>query len=250
MLPTQPNGLPSIGRDDQLGRSTQVFTTENGQLMRFITTLAILATSQLSLARAAESLPQLKEFQATKSIVAKGSYTVAGLLWGKNPDVSRRLASGAIGCPANEVGISNEESHRGIHTFTAHCRGGEYFCTYNYPAPISCSRTAGTTDADVEDRRLEMTKEMEGWRDEVMGRVREVWVKPSDYDDTRTTILSLKVDERGRLLNLLWVSRSGDSDLDKSVFKAFKKVGRYPVPPDVGAAFSGVEFAFPELSSN
>ena len=217
--------------------------------MHFITTLAILALSQSTLARAAESLPQLKEFQATSSITGKGSYTVAGLLWGKNPDVSRRLASGAIGCPANEVGISNEESHRGIHTFTAHCRGGEYFCTYNYPAPISCSRAAGTTDADVQDRRVEMTKEMEGWRNEVMERVRQVWVKPSDYDGARTTLLSVKVDERGRLLNLFWVSRSGDSGLDKSVLKAFKEVGRYPVPPDLGAAFKGVEFAFPQPSS-
>ena len=216
--------------------------------MRFITMLAILAVSQSTLTRAAESLPHLKEFQATTSITTKGSYTVAGLLWGKNPDVSRRLASGAIGCPANEVGISNEESHRGIHTFTAHCRGGEYFCTYNYPAPISCSRTAGTTDADVEDRRLEMTEEMAAWRDQVMERVRQVWVKPSDYDGTRTTLLSVKVDERGRLLNLLWVNRSGDGALDKSVLKAFKQVGRYPVPPDLGAAFKGVEFAFPEPS--
>lgn len=225
-------------------------TTTKGQLMRFITALAILVLAQPTLAREGESLPQLKEFRAATSITAKGSYTLAGLLWGKNPDVSRRLASGAIGCPANEVGISKEESHRGIHTFTAHCRGGEYFCTYNYPAPISCSRTAGTTDADVEDRRLEMTEEMAAWRDQVMERVRQVWVKPSDYDGTRTTLLSVKVDERGRLLNLLWVNRSGDGALDKSVLKAFKQVGRYPVPPDVGAAFSGVEFAFPEPSSN
>lgn len=218
--------------------------------MRFVTAFAILTLLHSTFASAAESLPQLKEFHATTSITTKGSYTVAGLLWGKNSDVSRRLASGAIGCPANEVGISNEESSRGIHTFTAHCRGGEYFCTYNYPAPISCSRTAGTTDADVKDRQVEMTEDMEVWKVEVMERVRQVWVKPSDYDGTRTTVLSVKVDERGRLLNLLWVSRSGDSDLDKSVLKAFKKVGRYPVPPDLGAAFKGVEFAFPQPRSN
>ena len=224
--------------------------TKTRQLMRLTTMIAILAFSQSTMAQSAESLPQLKEFQATKSITNKGSYTVAGLLWGKNPDVSRRLASGAIGCPANEVGISNEESNRGIHTFTAHCRGGEYFCTYNYPAPISCSRMAGTTDADVQDRRLEMTEEMEVWKDEVTERVRKVWVKPSDYDGTRTTVLSVKVDERGRLLNLRWVSRSADSGLDKSVLKAFKQVGRYPIPPDLGAAFKGVEFAFPQPSSN
>ena len=73
---------------------------------------------------------------------------VAGLFGGNDPEISRRLASGAIGCPANEVGISNEQATRGIHTFTAHCKGREYFCTYKYPAPISCSQSAGTTDAD------------------------------------------------------------------------------------------------------
>lgn len=215
------------------------------KLMRFITTFALLALSYAASAREAESLPMHDEFQATRGISVGRGYTIAGLFGGNDPNISRRLASGAIGCPVNEIGISNEDSARGIHTFTAHCKGREYFCTYKYPAPISCSQTVGTTDAEVEEHRLELAEGMEAWKLQVIERLHQVWEKPSEYDGSQKIIMTVKVDERGRLLNLQWVSRSGDRGLDKSILKAFKKINPYPVPTDPGVAFNGVEFSFP-----
>lgn len=213
--------------------------------MRFITSIALFALSHAASARVAEPLPVLDEFQVTTGAVIKRSYTVAGLFGGSNPEISRRLASGAIGCPANEIGISNEESTRGIHTFTAHCKGREYFCTFKHPAPVSCTQTAGTTDADVEEHRGELAEEMESWKSQVIERLQQVWEKPIGYNGGQKTVMKVKVDERGRLLNLQWVSGSGDKSFDKTILRAFKKIDPYPVPADPGAAFSGIEFSFP-----
>lgn len=171
---------------------------------------------------------------------------VAGWFGGTNPEVSRRLASGAIGCPANQIGISNEQATRGIHTFTAHCNGREYFCTYKYPAPITCSQAEGITDADIEERREELAAGMEEWKKEVIHRLNQAWIRPDDYNRTLTAEMLVQVDERGRLLNLRWVSRSGERNLDRSVLRAFKRVDAYPAPPDPGAAFAGIVFEFPE----
>jgi hypothetical protein len=52
--------------------------------------------------------------------------------------VSRSLASGAIGCPPNEIEMINETVNSGVQNFTVRCNGVYYFCTYKYPNPISC----------------------------------------------------------------------------------------------------------------
>lgn len=52
--------------------------------------------------------------------------------------ISRSLASGTVGCPVDEIAISNETVSSGVHNFTATCRGVDHFCTYMYPNPISC----------------------------------------------------------------------------------------------------------------
>ncbi|MDC8010966.1 energy transducer TonB [Tahibacter soli] len=213
--------------------------------MRLIAVFALFVLSQVALARGTPVPPERDELKPATRILSERGIVVAGLFGGTNPEISRRLASGSVGCPANEIGISNEEAHRGIHTFTAHCKGREYFCTYKYPDPISCSQTAGITDAEVEDHREEAAKEMEAWKEQVMGRLQQAWVKPPEYSNGQRTVMRVKLDERGRLLNLQWISRSGDARVDKSILKAFKQIEPYPIPPDVGAAFSGMEFSFP-----
>lgn len=213
--------------------------------MRSVTMSVLLALPHAASAQPV-SIPSSGEgLQPPANTVIKRSYMVASLFGGTNPDISRRLASGSIGCPVKEIGISNEEAQAGIHTFTAHCKGREYFCTYKYPAPISCSQVTGTTDADVEERREEMAEKMTAWKGQVMERLQQAWVKPSEYNEGQKTVMRVKLDERGRLLNLQWTSRSGDSRVDKSILKAFKQIEPYPVPPDPGAAFSGIEFSFP-----
>jgi hypothetical protein len=52
--------------------------------------------------------------------------------------MSRALASRAIGCPVREIGITNEIVGNDLISFTATCRGVEYFCSYKHPNPISC----------------------------------------------------------------------------------------------------------------
>jgi hypothetical protein len=53
--------------------------------------------------------------------------------------ISKSLASGAVGCPIDEVQITNETATiEGLHNFTATCDGVEYFCSYMYPNPINC----------------------------------------------------------------------------------------------------------------
>lgn len=52
--------------------------------------------------------------------------------------ISRSLASGTVGCPVDEITITNETVSSGVHNFTATCRGVDHFCTYMYPNPISC----------------------------------------------------------------------------------------------------------------
>lgn len=214
--------------------------------MILFTMFASLALSQTTSVGAASSQPVSDDFHATRtSIPIERDYEVAGLFGGTNAEISRRLASGAIGCPDNEIGISNEKASRGVHTFTAHCRGREYFCTYNYPSPITCSQAAGTTDADVEERREELAEGMEAWKEQVIERLHQAWERPDSYNEGQTIVMMVKVDERGRLLNLKWVVRTGDKTVDKSILKAFKRIDPYPVPADPGAAFGGVEFTFP-----
>lgn len=55
-----------------------------------------------------------------------------------NERVSKALASGAVGCPTDEVQIENETATGKIHNFTAVCKGQRYACSYMYPNPIAC----------------------------------------------------------------------------------------------------------------
>jgi hypothetical protein len=54
--------------------------------------------------------------------------------------ISSSLASGTVGCPVDEITITDETVYRGIHNFTATCRGVQHVCTYMYPNPISCKK--------------------------------------------------------------------------------------------------------------
>lgn len=61
-----------------------------------------------------------------------------------NADISRSLASGAIGCPVDAIEITEETaSYNGLHNFTATCAGVKNYCTYFYPNPINCKPHTG-----------------------------------------------------------------------------------------------------------
>jgi len=169
------------------------------------------------------------------------------LMAGTNPEVSRSLASGSIGCSPAEIGISDETSMRGIHNFVAHCKGREYFCTYKYPAPIVCNERAGLTPEMIAQSREAQSVAMAAWKTSVLDRVQSAWKKPEEYKPSMTAKMGLKVDDAGELINMYWVTKSGNKAVDKSIKKAFENAEPYPIPPDLGEAFSGVEFEFPPI---
>lgn len=166
------------------------------------------------------------------------------LMGSTNPQVSRNLASGAVGCPPSEIGISNETSSRGIHNFTAHCNGVEYFCTYKYPAPIVCNQRAGLTPEAIEEERAARAVAMDAWKMHVLQRAHELWKRPKDYAAGMTVTITLKVDDRGRMLDITWATENGSRRFINSVKKAFAQAHPYPVPPDIAQAFTGVVFEF------
>jgi hypothetical protein len=56
-----------------------------------------------------------------------------------NERVSRNLASGEIGCPADSITIENETaSFDGSHNFEAICKGQRFFCHYHQTSGIDC----------------------------------------------------------------------------------------------------------------
>jgi hypothetical protein len=61
-----------------------------------------------------------------------------------NEDISKSLASGAIGCPINAIAITEETATiEGLHNFTATCAGVDNYCSYMYPNPINCKFHTG-----------------------------------------------------------------------------------------------------------
>jgi hypothetical protein len=170
-----------------------------------------------------------------------------------NPDISRSLAAGAVGCPPDQIGIANETSTSGVHNFTAYCRGVEYFCSYLYPAPISCKARSDQTPEQIQEAAAERTGQMVTWRATALQKAHAAWKKPKELDKAFSCELAAKVDDRGRLLNLRWVRETGvSSSLDRSVINAFKDASPFEPPPDPGAAFAGVVFSFadPEATSD
>lgn len=83
---------------------------------------------------------------------------------------------------------------------------------------------------------------MAAWRANVLNKVLSVWRRPSQAADAATWVMRVKTDSRGRLLNLSWITRTGDRSLDRSIVRAFKRADPYPAPPDESGAAMGVNF--------
>lgn len=93
------------------------------------------------------------------------------------------------------------------------------------------------------DRRLSVQPvEMAAWQAEVLRRVLATWNRPSQMANSATWKMRVKTDSRGQLLNLSWITPTGNRKLDRSIVKAFKASAPYPAPPDAAAAYEGIEF--------
>lgn len=77
---------------------------------------------------------------------------VAALMGGcTSARVSQSLASGAIGCPANQIQITNETATvTGLHNFNAACGGKKYICSYHQSSGINCTEAASMASSPEE----------------------------------------------------------------------------------------------------
>ena len=73
-----------------------------------------------------------------RALIAAASAALLLACSNTNELVSRSLASGTVGCPADQIQIENETATGRIHNFTAVCKGVRYACTYMHPNPIAC----------------------------------------------------------------------------------------------------------------
>jgi hypothetical protein len=66
--------------------------------------------------------------------------------------ISRNLSSGAIGCPANQILISNETATAigGMHNWTATCNGKSYICSYQGTTGVNCSSSSDSDQNNIE----------------------------------------------------------------------------------------------------
>ncbi len=85
---------------------------------------------------------------------------------------------------------------------------------------------------------------MDAWKTHVLQRAHELWKRPKDYVAGMTVTITLKVDDRGRMLDITWATENGSRRFINSVKKAFAQAHPYPVPPDIAQAFTGVVFEF------
>ncbi len=55
-----------------------------------------------------------------------------------SPRISSTLSSGIIGCPSDEIKISDEKAFGSVHEWVAECRGKRYICSYTYGSNTNC----------------------------------------------------------------------------------------------------------------
>jgi len=97
------------------------------------------------------------------------------------------------------------------------------------------------------DRRLAAQQptiedQMVAWQADVLNKMLAAWKRPSQMASSVTWTMRVKTDSRGRLLNLSWITPTGNRSLDRSIVNAFKDAAPYPAPPDAEAAYNGIEF--------
>ncbi len=69
----------------------------------------------------------------------------------------RAISAGQIGCPENQIKISQEKDSWGTSTWTAECRGRRFFCsavsTGKDSSQINCKEESGSGSASTKSRK-------------------------------------------------------------------------------------------------
>lgn len=72
------------------------------------------------------------------SVASILAFSIAGCM--TNPNISKDLSSGQIGCSPSDITIENETaSMGGTHTWTAICKGEQYICNYHTTTGTKCT---------------------------------------------------------------------------------------------------------------
>jgi hypothetical protein len=89
---------------------------------------------------------------------------------------------------------------------------------------------------------IEGRVQMPDWQADVLKKVLAAWKRPSQSASSATWVMRVKTDSHGRLLNLSWITPTGDRALNRTIVHAFKDAEPYPAPPDAEAARDGIDF--------
>lgn len=111
----------------------------------------------------------------------------------------------------------------------------------------SIHNTDGETDQRITEHHFATQQptteeQMASWQADVLNNMLATWKPPSDKARSETWAIQVKTDPHGRLLNLKWISPTGNRSIDRSIINAFKDTSPYPAPPDAEAAKNGITF--------
>ena len=115
--------------------------------------------------------------------------------------VSRNLASGAIGCPPQEIAIFNETADPigGMHNFEAMCRGKHFICSYQRTTGINCKEAIQTE----QERTLN-----------VDGKTIKETIKDSRFIANNDMVLDTKT-------GLMWAAKDNGFDIEWQDAKSY-----------------------------
>jgi hypothetical protein len=85
-----------------------------------------------------EKREEMKKYLKSGSFIGILMLLLTGCM--TNENISKDFTASSIGCNPSNIQILNEKaSLNGMHTWTAMCKGKEYFCTYHVGDGSKCS---------------------------------------------------------------------------------------------------------------
>ena len=101
------------------------------------------------------------------------------------------------------------------------------------------------TPEQRESALAERAEKMSAWTAGVLRKAIEKWERPKQIESSAAGEIRVQIDGEGEILDWEWVKPTGVKAMDKSIVRSFKNAEPFDPPPDTGAAFIGVVFAFP-----
>lgn len=87
---------------------------------------------------------------------------------------------------------------------------------------------AAAEQADREQQAIATYEQLIG------NTVKRIWTLPPNIDSSMQPTVRIQLLPTGELVAATIIQGSGHAALDRSVIQAIERVGRFPVPPDIG----------------